>query len=750
MIIEIPEIEIEWLSHFFSGRNCLHWEQIVSGEGPVEWLTQVTPWLAFLEVNSPKRPVIFPVFGADGPTEWYAGALDGQMAAKLAEEITSVVGPSYSDFHGHNWKISKDDEIENALHQRFGDAVFRFAPVPLDKRRQIAEVLTIYHKIIARRPAIQNRVERPFGKIRNDFDNSLLAGNEANAKRLLSELCDSGRVNEEQRKCLEIRLLAGLGRQEDLARNHSLISTVIDLSLPPQTITDLVVALYDIYIAPIESDAESEHIFHVFRQKIANPYGRLFRERKGIRHPKVLRAFLWFEVARDDPNHARCEALLSAYPVDAEGRQLTQCWLEKCQPRKNEQQLTGLDRVRQAIADEDYEIAIDIAIEEIPAKWAYSAMLRCADALQSIGVARRVIDQVSKGGEGLQETLNAKDLARISVLNARLKEVELSQVDTNWVVWARWVINGGYSKSPILKLESAVLRWSVDDYLRDGAQCSQLAQLIGNSEGQSEQVFRDAFPHLVEFFVERPPQPMRVFGPLYAMLVKLIAWSGAASADELELTTSLVQALMDVGPSKEMYRECLDDLCEIVASNTSVTHLDWALNAAEMLALYPAQDPELRLRVFMAVVAMARASAHRITATQRAVMEILAKDYACLQFLETFPAFQLSEELEAGESPFSGLIGIYTLTETAGQRAKQLLQKLLPKSKIELNGDSVATDRLKHLASNADVFVFAWRSSKHQAYYCVKEARGSKDLIMPPGKGMASIVRGVLEYLKSF
>ena len=96
---------------------------------------------------------------------------------------------------------------------------------------------------------------------------------------------------------------------------------------------------------------------------------------------------------------------------------------------------------------------------------------------------------------------------------------------------------------------------------------------------------------------------------------------------------------------------------------------------------------------------------------------------------------------------FTGLIGIYTLTEGAGQRAKLILQKYFPGVRVETNNDGVATDRLVSLAKNADLFVFAWKSSKHQAYYCVKDSRKERDIIMPTGKGTASIVKGVLDSL---
>ncbi|MEY3760090.1 MAG: hypothetical protein RIR39_1581, partial [Pseudomonadota bacterium] len=67
---------------------------------------------------------------------------------------------------------------------------------------------------------------------------------------------------------------------------------------------------------------------------------------------------------------------------------------------------------------------------------------------------------------------------------------------------------------------------------------------------------------------------------------------------------------------------------------------------------------------------------------------------------------------------------------------------------VETNNDHEATDKLKSLARNADIFVFAWKSSKHQAYFCVKDARVNKEIILPLGKGTASIVRSALERIQ--
>ena len=80
------------------------------------------------------------------------------------------------------------------------------------------------------------------------------------------------------------------------------------------------------------------------------------------------------------------------------------------------------------------------------------------------------------------------------------------------------------------------------------------------------------------------------------------------------------------------------------------------------------------------------------------------------------------------------MIGIYTLTEAAGARAKAALKELFPTCTIEVNSDTVCTSGLANLARTADFFVFAWRSSSHQAFFCVKDALSGRDPVYAAGK----------------
>ena len=757
MNIEVSSQEVTWLKRFFSGQNNLIWQDIESGKAVASHLDQVTPWLKFLNGAKIDRPIVLPLYSSKGSLAWYGMAADDQIFSQLVEEIGSFIGSSYSDFHGGWSGLTDNSEQECALKERFGTRVIKFSAQRPEDQSKIERALLLYQNLLVRRPSMPERAQRPFGKIRGDFDRALLAGNGSRAQVLLDELKASGRVDAGQQKCLEVRLLAGLGRQEELARNQSLISSVADLALPTQTLVDVIDALYETYIRPIETNPDLGEVFAAFKQHIFRPFGySLFRDRKGIRLPTVLRSFLLFELVQSEPTKKRCDSFLFAYAETAEGRGLALRWYGLLQEKHLEvkpaqEYQTSLDMARQAIADEDYVTACKLSFDLIPDYWAYSTLLRCGAELDSIDIIKKILEAVSAASSDVKSQFKPKDLDRLESLRLVSEASSAEKLDSGWIGWAQAIQDGVSLTTSVAILKESITKWCVDEYAYDVNRCTLLAQIIGNANGDQEAIYRDTFPFLVEFFVERPDQPCRTFTPIYAILIKILGWSGALSSDELEIASSLTLALLITGPSREVYVECIEDLRETLSTNKSWIHLDWALNISELLAFYPAQDGgDARLRVFTEVISIVSAAPHRVSQTQRDILEVLAKDYGCRNLLESIPTCDNEDEGLASSvvREFKGLIGIYTLMEGAGQRAKSILKKYFPDARVETNKDHEATDGLKWLAKSADIFVFAWKSSKHQAYFCVKTARGEKEIIMPLGKGAASIVRSVLERIQ--
>jgi hypothetical protein len=739
----IPAPESIWLERFFAAPNALRWDALVDRSAAPAWHAQAAPWIELFAQRHGKIPLVLPVFDEHGPCMWYAAAADAQQGAALADELSGFVGPSYSAFRGHPHPCDPTNPLEEALRQRFGQHVYRIVPRDPEAGTRITRALGLYLGLLRRRPAMPDRTQQPFGKLRADFDRSLLAGNEGAATLLLEEMCASGRVSAEQRKFLEIRLLAGLGRQTDLAHDSLLLKAVMDLSLPPQTIADVIEALYATFVAGVEN-APSREVAAAFQSHIGQHFGALFKERKGVRQPAVLKAFFLYEATREAPDTTRMQTIESVYPDDPIGKALLRQWSAQL---LQAQEVTTLANdpartARQAMGDDDYETAVELFLQMLPDPAAYAGLLRCADELDDPVVTTKVLCLFDIADASLLPQLRERDRKRLTALRGLDATPAAPTSAPGWLEWAQAVAAHRYEGKDLAVLIDSLARWPIEDYLREPERCAQLAAIVGNADGKADAVFRDAFAQFVEFFVHRAPGAVRGFVPLYGMLVKMVAWNGGASADELELVAALATCMLGTAPDQEAYADTVGDLGEILGANGAAANIDWALNLAELLAVSPASDKEARLLFFVAVLELVRANSHRISLAQRRMLELLALDYGCEGMLIGLPEPVAAAADQLGA--FSGLIAIYTLTEPVAYRARDVLRDLVPNAQIELTADTVATNRLRHLAAKADVFVFAWRSSKHQAYFCIKEYRGKLVLSMPPGKGAASIVQAAL------
>lgn len=91
-------------------------------------------------------------------------------------------------------------------------------------------------------------------------------------------------------------------------------------------------------------------------------------------------------------------------------------------------------------------------------------------------------------------------------------------------------------------------------------------------------------------------------------------------------------------------------------------------------------------------------------------------------------------------------IGIYSLMEPAANRAKRYFETINNEANIELNHDKACTEILENLYKGSDIFVFAAKAAKHQAYKCI----GRDKIIYPSGKGASSIIRVISDELLKY
>ena len=753
MIDQLPTREQDWLAGFFAAPNELNWTSLVEGSAPVE---QVRRWLEHLAGERPRASLILPFVRGGRVTGWYATTQAASGGYEFGDEINAWLGPTWlSRFE----RVADDtaDPMAAALRGRFAGTVYRFTGPDETAMRTISARLNDFVALLDRKPKITRTQIRPVGAIRSDFERALLAGDEAQAEAMITELKKTGRLNEENLKYLEVRLSAGLGLWPQIARDHWLIKTLADLALPPQILADLIEALYRTYVEEEEATGDAAAVYDAFSRHIAGPYPKLFASRRGIRAPRVVKAFALYEQLQASPDSTIIDALLGLLPSG------TDTSLFEVQPRTQPAPApaTTLDDADEAFDDGQFDRAFEFYLRLPPSRKTLSRLVSCVGTIGTDEARDRLLALLQHIDAALIESLTPALAAKIEALRqSQMSDAAASSVIGTeaavinpWMRWAEQLQAGRDLAAAERDAQSAPTRWDASE-IRDSGQLAQkFADIIGGLDGDAGAVARAAVPQIYASFFPDNVTASPAAKTIASLLFVLIAIDETLSRSDLDLLAQLTSLLIEQGLSSADYVSLMGDLEDVQKRIGSYAYLPWSLDVSEALAILPCPSDDARdarLRLFLQVLGQAAGFAHRLEPADLLPIETLAKDYGVSE--EAVTALKRDAETEEAGAPSrpdlgGKTIGIYTLAEAAGSRAKAALEALFPGCKVVVNSDLVATAQLTSLAKAADLFVFAWKSSSHQAFYCVKDALADKEPIWVPGKGTASILRAVLNHL---
>ena len=737
-----------WITSFFGGGNNLVWSDLESGRATDNWGPEVLAWIALLDRDE-NGVAVLPYLGADGDVVWYAVARSARAGRRLGEDIAGFVGASYGGFDGRPYLPDTADTPGQMLAEEFGAPMFRIAPEPR-WTGSVRRSLGIYRTLLERRPSARRLAARSVGALRTRFDRALLVSNEEEATRLYEEILATGRLSLENRHYLKVRLLAGLGRWAAIAAEASWLRTLADLTLPPQVRAELLDALYRTHIDPVEDVRDVNAALEEFKGKLAS-FGRLFSTRQGLRQPRVVKAFLLHALLREQPQRAELEELLGLLPrtgVEAPFSDALRGFVDKRVPVA----VPAGDAAADAAFDDfEYEHALRLYSGLPPTRKTVARMIQCAQMVGTADAASVALQSLSAISE-MEATLPAPVRATIDGLRARVSPVAAAATTSiataepgTWLDWTRWIAAGAPGDEAIRVVEQQGSNWTVEQYgQRDAGNI--FAQSLEDAAIVGPEIIQRALPHLYQAFVGDAEEAEAGWGSIYRALLSAVILAPVRSGDDLELARALAVLILETGLSEADYRTLARELTGMVRQDTAVNTFDWALDLAEVIATARAASPAEQMNLVVAVLEFARSRKHRLTRRQIEIVRALCADMEIPseQYVNEPP--EEDPDAQALTALAARSVAIYTLAETAGQRALQILTKLAPGVDVALNSDRVCTDKLAALARSAELFVFAWRSSKHAAYFCIKDHRPKeKRILMPAGKGTASIVRALLE-----
>lgn len=750
MIDGLASVDLTFLRAFYTGPNGLDWDDLASGTAPSAVAECIRPWIRRLASGDRRAPLLLP-FVRDGEmTGWYATPRSAEGSTELKAELEAWIGPSY-------WNLStvvpagERDPMAKSMRDRFGGAVYRFTGSERRRNEEIAARIADFNVALSMRPAEQRRTIRPIGTIRGDFERALLAQDEARAEAMIAELRATGRLNEENHKYLDVRLKAGLGYWPQIARNHWLVSTLSDLALPPQSLADVVEALYRTYVDQAEAEGFADQIFTAFDINIARRYPRLFATRRGIRTPRVLKAFLLFERLRTRPDVAILRDLASLLPsADRECGWVAEIASVPGAPPKT----LGYADADEAFEDENYDRALDYYLACPLTPKSLSRLLQCITMIGTDEARARLVTAVDSETQTFFDALSPKQKSLIQEMREPGSgSAVVLGVPMDWMRWAEQVLAGHQLAAAEAIVRDAVTNWDVAPFARSETLSKSFAGLIVNAQGAAAALIRQSVPELMEAFFPSDCPIVPATRSIASAIFFLIVTDDRLTGADLELVARLLDYLLAAGLSEEDYRLLISDLEDVQERIGSYAHLPWSLDVCETLAVAPcpsAPAREVRLRFFLKVVADAQGFAHRLEINDLLPIGVLANDFGVeTGSLEILRRPRPSTGADSSSVSLAGKkIGIYTLAESAGSRAKMALEEMFPGCIVEVNSDLAATTRLTNLAETADLFVFAWKSSSHAAFDCVQEAMvKGKEPIYPSGKGTASILTAVKAHL---
>lgn len=684
------------------------------------------------------RGVLLPFRELDiGPTAWFACAASAQMQHALLDEMRAFLGPSYVEERAQDRVPDSADLHAQPLIEAAGWHAIRFDTPGGRSDAMLLRQWRLYDDLVSRRPRAASYVPSSFHQLRASFDRALLARNQAGALAAMSALRERFGVSAENRQFLEIRLNAAFEHWDAIAQ-HPLLAQLIHLHLPPETYGDVMEALYRSRVQAYESATTLDPLLQQFSHAVAEPAQPLFSTRGTSRRPAVLKAFILHELIQPEPQLAVCERLLKELPVGAFGA-VDRILRERCAQRAAE---ADVRIAQQALVNEQFDRAWDLFWPLADAVDVLRGLIACARESDDPAKVAAVLSRLEAADAAIRKTVESASATRLARLRAGYRAPPLP--DKPSAQFARW---------PDEPQDRYVERWAefargvdpatllAEDGMVDAAIDTLMRQAVAEPT-----LFERLYPLWHELFIERTdPDPRLV--PLYLEMLEALRARDVFQRTDQELLHQILVAIIESGDDAA-YRGSVDTIAKIFEAIRSPLALGWALDVCDSLSQRRVRDADARLRLLTQVVQACQEFSSRLEPLQTYQLRLLAQE-AKLEppALPPPPPSASGETQTPDETPYR--VAIYSLDEAATRRAVEILKSLHPHWVIDTNADHVCSDRLKALARHAHVFVFAWRCSKHAAYYCVKASSQKENLVMARGVGTTSLVAAAVEFLQS-
>jgi hypothetical protein len=675
-------------------------------------------------------------------------AFNETQAEQLRGDLMAFVGSVGTQFDGQRFHLDESDSVDSALLNWIGGQWAYRLPVYRSRSKAVRRALERLRSVWRLKPQLKSTLLRTTEALLREFFLSLANGSETSAGHILNELKGSGRLSAENVVFLEIEMLAAFGRWGAIAQ-HSQLTHLKSMQRPRHVTALLVEALWRNELSSYADAGDVAGALHYYRTDFGGRYRSLLKSSGKSSNESVLMAFLLAAVGDEHPRVEQIPKLLDRLDGSQyfEFAQELAAQVKLPEAHKAEVALSPIERAAQTFDRNDFDTAweqllsVEVSIESL------RLMLECFEELESPETALIVqqrfeaLDQASQNL--VFKTKRYQNLwERVETLTREGSE----KLPSNWREWFEALNTNSLGADSLLKVARESVEWDAAAYLNSPEEVRELGTALSACTPEAQHVLQLSLPHLVSFFL-KDGVGAREFLPMYSSLIEVLVLGDSFSCEDWNSVETLLSASLEAGLSKAQYGELFEYLDELWSSQGSVSKLDWALDTLDLLSMHSVLDTEALSSFYSAVLSRITVDSRKVRVDQWEMFRLLSTDLGFYSDFEAiFPGLEESVQAEKGLDLSGKFVAIYTLTESAGARARAVIEKMFPGIKVRVSNDCGGSDQLKGLARDSDYCIVSTRSAKHAATEFIKANRpkDKSDLIYPAGKGSSSIVFALL------
>lgn len=711
-----------WLQPFFSADNQIDPDKVIAGKYPQPHQRLLEPLVK--GACAGQWPLLLPY---SRPPElcFYAVAEDGRALEELRQVLWSFLGtagtsPSYGLISAPN------NEGQSALLARSPAGLLRIdllEGISEQQKHWIFTVLANVLQLYRQRPALMSLAKRPVGRVLRDFMLAYRLHDGENAWLFYGELKSSGSFSPPNLLSLELQALASADRWQDIV-NHTRLPSLLGGRMPLRLVRILLRAMGHLGLNRL---LVTDEIAGQSRDELAD-----------LCYPlsPIFMAVPLFEVHESFKQDWQLWVAGAAVLGNVQIQQDAPVFVDSDWLRK----LLYWADFQVVQPETDIDTVVDDSKKQEEGPGAVQALLQ-----RSLGVSLVELQQLWQQLQSMPVSW-FDPLQSFPMMTAIWQDMQKRFSREQLGGWNNWFQRLDNSESLTGGLEREAQEYC-ENWIVESFSAERLLQCIKAGSPTEQSILRNTLPLLLDWLEERDVTCQAV---LWLELLELLALDSIVNPALLSLAAQLTQLMLAQPFTVDEYTRLIDAILMLWEINKGPEAYSNMLELVDVLLDASCPAVPLRRQVWQSLQDFAVKHWRQIKdPAVRQLTFVLMREI--LEDGESVPDFgdnkdsgsEIDSAIRSVPDLEGKLLAIYTLTEGAARRARDVLEMIFTGLKVEVNSDHTATPALCHLAKTADYFVFSALSSKHQAFYPVISIR--RDIIYPYGKGASSIIREFIE-----